>query len=221
MHDDRIRFVMLSDTHGFEVEIPNGDVLLYGGDFSAGRGSIEQTYKFAKWIGSQPHEYKIMIAGNHDFPLDNDAYLCKRIFEENEIVWLRESHFTIYDNLVVWGSAYHPKIWGKFELERSDMPAVWALIPEKVDILLTHGPPRGIMDYSVLGANPGNVGDDALNAWYLERKVNDRPRPMIHMFGHIHEGYGVKQLTGTWFYNASICNEHYEPVNKPFVWDFN
>ena len=65
-----MRFVMLSDTHGEGVDIPEGDVLIYAGDWSPGRGDLEDTHKFAQWIGDQPHTHILVIPGNHDFAAD-------------------------------------------------------------------------------------------------------------------------------------------------------
>jgi Icc-related predicted phosphoesterase len=42
-------------------------------------------------------------------------------------------------------------------------------------------------------------------------------KPKVHAFGHIHESYGWYYNEYTIFVNASICNESYAPVNKPYV----
>ena len=78
----------------------------------------------------------------------------------------------------------------------------------RMDILISHSPPFGVMDEENYGCKP------------LLNLVN-RIKPKIHAFGHCHEGYGVKGINGTLFVNASSCNRQYVPVNKPIVIDFD
>ncbi|GFF29606.1 metallophosphoesterase domain-containing protein 1 [Aspergillus udagawae] len=56
-----------------------------------------------------------------------------------------------------------------------------------VDIMITHGPPAGVLDTVVHGES---VGCEGLFA------AVKRARPRMHVFGHIHEGYGA--LRGEW-----------------------
>jgi Icc-related predicted phosphoesterase len=49
------------------------------------------------------------------------------------------------------------------------------------------------------------------------RAAVERVRPRVHIFGHIHHGYGMMDWNGTRFVNASVCNEQYRPVNPPAV----
>ena len=76
-----------------------------------------------------------------------------------------------------------------------DLAKHWALIPPDLDLLVTHGPPRGIGDRAVLGS----VGCDDLRAAVLAA------RPRAHVFGHIHEARGQYSVPGcpTAFYNAA------------------
>ena len=49
-------------------------------------------------------------------------------------------------------------------------------------------------------------------------------RPKVHVFGHIHEGYGVTvsdEVHETTFLNASICTEAYRPENAPHQFRLN
>jgi hypothetical protein len=54
-----------------------------------------------------------------------------------------------------------------------------------VDIMMTHGPPKGILDQ----CEQGSMGCDNL------LRAADRARPRLYCFGHIHEGYGAKLIT--------------------------
>lgn len=204
-----MRIVMFSDTHGhFDIEIPDGDVLIFAGDLGR-TGTILELAEFNKKLGDLPHKHKIVIAGNHDFMFDEHKDLSKNLL--TNAVYLEHQSYQI-DDIKIFASPYHPKIWGKFELEREELYPLWDMIPNDTEILITHGPPYGIRDRSVRGHK--SVGDKAL------KDATNRVRPEAHIFGHIHEGYGHSQFMNTHFFNVSICNEKDEPVNKPIVWDY-
>jgi Icc-related predicted phosphoesterase len=86
--------------------------------------------------------------------------------------------------------------------------AIWARIPETTDVLLTHGPPMGILDRTSRGER---VGCEAL------REAVARVRPRLHVFGHIHEAYGTHEEAGTLFVNPSTCTLRYRPTQAPIV----
>ena len=71
-----VRIVCLSDTHvqHEQLTIPAGDILIHAGDFSR-RGGIVQVKEFLDWFAQQPHQYKVLVAGNHDTILHRDYYL--------------------------------------------------------------------------------------------------------------------------------------------------
>jgi len=87
---------------------------------------------------------------------------------------------------------------------------IWAKIPKNLDILITHGPPFGILDRTIRGVTAGC--SKLLEAVQLKA-------PRIHVFGHIHEGYGMLKKNGTAFVNASLCSANYDLMNKPVVID--
>ena len=65
----RIRIVCISDTHGQHAKlgVPDGDVLIHAGDFMAFGDTPSEIVDFNQWLGKQPHRYKVVIAGNHDW----------------------------------------------------------------------------------------------------------------------------------------------------------
>lgn len=87
-------------------------------------------------------------------------------------------------------------------------PEKIARIPQQTDILVSHCPPFGILDKSASGANMGNK--------YLRQGV-ESIAPGYHLFGHIHEAYGVYKTSRTTFVNVAVVDENYEPVNHPVV----
>jgi Icc-related predicted phosphoesterase len=85
----------------------------------------------------------------------------------------------------------------------------WHSIPSNVQILITHGPPAGILDFTIDGRHAGSTS--------LLAELNQRVKPQLHLFGHIHEGYGICKIEETKFINASICNPDYMPIHSPLV----
>jgi Icc-related predicted phosphoesterase len=206
----RVRIVAISDTHGRHrsLEIPAGDVLVHAGDLSM-RGEPEVLADLDDFLGSQPHAEKLVIAGNHDFSLQDEpeetAALftnCTYLFDEAALV----------AGLRVYGSPWQPwhHDWA-FNLRRGpEIRAVWDRIPADTDLLVTHGPPAGILDRTRHGLEVGC--EDLLRAV-------ERVRPKAHVFGHIHEAPGRVTVGETLFVNACSCDLTYRAVRAPVVFD--
>ncbi len=116
------------------------------------------------------------------------------------------------EGIHIYGSPWQPWFhdWA-FNLRRGpEIRAKWRLIPPKTDVLITHGPPYGHGDRTILGEIIGCR--DLL-------EVVERIRPRFHIFGHIHEGAGLTANEHTDFINASSCNHRFEPVNEPIVFE--
>ena len=91
--------------------------------------------------------------------------------------------------------------------ERRD---AWETIPEDTDVVITHGPPYLVGDYTYRGVSAGC-------AHLRQKLVNISPK--LHVCGHIHEGYGEEEIDGAKYVNASICTLGYQPTNKPIIVD--
>lgn len=207
-----MRIVCISDTHGQhdKLALPDGDLLLHAGD-STKRGTEEQIASFDRWLRRLPHRYKVVIAGNHDFAFE-------RIPEARTWIvgatYLQDEGIEI-EGLHIWGSPWQPRFFDwAFNLDRGEpLRQVWSKIPAKTDILVTHGPPMGILDATFRGEA---VGCEEL------REAVERIRPKLHLFGHIHESYGLVERTWpdgrvTRFVNASTCTLSYSPDQAPVV----
>jgi predicted phosphodiesterase len=204
------RLVLLSDTHGYHarLRVPDGDVLVHAGDFCS-HGKEKEARSFARWLAAQPHAHKVVIAGNHDRCLELDLGLGERLFEGATYLLDREATVA---GLRFYGSPWQPEFlsWA-FNLPRGEpLRAVWSKIPNDVDVLVTHGPPFGVLDGTFLGAL---VGCEEL------RTAVDRVMPRMHVFGHIHEARGAAVEGRTLFVNASTCTLGYEPTNPIVVVD--
>lgn len=207
-----VSVVVISDTHTFHnrVVIPPGDILIHCGDFCS-TGRLVEADAFAHWMSRQPHAHKIVIAGNHDICLEHDRYLGYKLFEELGVTYLFDEETTAC-GLRFYGSPWQPEFhdWA-FNLPRGEkLREKWAKIPKGIDVLMTHGPPYGILDLA-----PGDrvVGCEELI------KVVMEIRPQLHAFGHIHEGYGKGDWDGITFANASICTGLYQPTNAPLTFN--
>ena len=99
------------------------------------------------------------------------------------------------DGLKIFGSPYTQKYGkGAFQYSKSDDHLAWNYLPEKIDVLITHGPPYGILDQTHKGDHVGSVG---------LMKAVQRIRPRLHIFGHIHEGHGKREKSGIIFMNVA------------------
>ncbi|WP_166261902.1 metallophosphatase domain-containing protein [Marinobacter salicampi] len=209
-----MRIVMISDTHSMhrQVKVPDGDLLIHAGD-CLGVGTLEEVEDLNDWLGTLPHRHKVVIAGNHDWCFQTDPEAARQRL--TEAVYLEDSGTTI-EGLKLWGSPWTPVFFDwAFNLERGDALAErWARIPDDTEVLITHGPPAGILDKVSNGSHDESVGCADLLA------AVERVRPRLHVFGHIHEGYGRHETEATAFINASTCLASLKPLNPPVVIDF-
>ena len=207
-----MKLIAISDTHGLHgsLTIPDGDFLIHAGDLTR-HGTLEDVIDFNNFLAALPHPHKIVTAGNHDFCFEKNRKACEEIL--TNCIYLQDQEVTI-EGVRFYGSPWQPWFYDwAFNLQRgSEIRAKWDLIPEGIDILITHGPPYGIGDLTARGDNAGC--QDLL-------KVVEKIKPRVHIFGHIHEGYGVTSNGVTAFINASTCDQVYNPVNQPVVYEYN
>lgn len=218
------RLTFISDTHTKHEKLngflPGGDILLCAGDISS-RGYKTELENFFKWFdGIDNYDHKIFIAGNHDFGFQDEPETIKGLLTGYKTIdYLQDEYLGIQDGdepeLKIWGSPWQPEFhnWA-FNLPRGEkIKEKWDLIPNDIDILITHGPAFGKLDY---------VPYDGLNVGCEELlKRIEEVKPKIHLSGHIHSGWGYVFNGETHFFNAAILNDRYEFRNKPITieWD--
>ncbi|KAF9255844.1 Metallo-dependent phosphatase [Marasmius fiardii PR-910] len=216
------RFVCISDTHSHTFPVPEGDVLLHGGDLT-NTGTVNDFEKTMEWICRLPHRVKVLIGGNHDLTLHTRWYddnwdrwhyrigkqdikpimeLLKGPKAKNAGVIYLEDEATTFQakeggrSWSVYGSPWSPWFFDwAFNYQREEGKRLVSKFP-KTDILLTHGPPHGIFDRT--------SGGDYAGCTDL-RNCLPFLRPRIHVFGHIHEAHGG--YTHSWKENNSKCPE--------------
>ena len=212
-----MKIVAIADTHGMhrDIIVPRGDVLIVAGDIT-GHDDIEEVFDFNNWLAEQPHEYKVVVAGNHDGCLEKAGYELSSIYL-SDAIYLENTGCVIPwrdKNYKIWGSPFTPRFldWHFME-DRDKIQKHWDKIPEDTDILVTHGPAHGFLDEVEPSWKRGHLGCMELT------KAVERVKPQLFLFGHIHDGYGVKKTNDTLFVNCSTCTEDYVPTNSPVIID--
>jgi Icc-related predicted phosphoesterase len=223
-----MKFTFISDTHTFEKKIQKhligGDTIVHCGDFMDTGRDLSQLKQFLKWFnGLKNYQDKILIAGNHDrlFQDYDEETVFELVSEYEDIIYLQDSGIKYVegkDIVNIWGSPWQPEFNGwAFNLPRGgyELEKVWNKIPKNTDLLITHGPPQGILDTSGEPYNKNLLGCNL-----LAKRVKE-VKPKIHVFGHIHGSHGYKFDGHTHYINASMLNERYEVAYKPIHIDWN
>jgi len=213
-----LRCVAVSDTHNRAegIAIPDGDVLLHAGDLTM-KGGPEELRRAAAWLGSLRERFRAIIAipGNHDFGIEDDPDGARALFADHGTTLLIDEPFEL-DAVTFYGSPWQPWFFDwAYNFPRDDRGATakqtWAKIPAGTDVVITHGPPHGILDRTQSG--------DYAGCPYLLRELRERVRPKVHLFGHIHEGYGEQREGETLYVNASTCDFHYAATQPPLAFE--
>lgn len=209
-----MKIVCLSDTHRKEKNIvpPDGDILVHCGDYSF-QGSEKETAEFAAWLAGLPHRQIVMTWGNHERGPERDPALHRAILQNvgPRLTLLEHSAATV-EGIRFFGSPYTPRFcnWA-FNVDRGPaLAALWSQIPDDTEVLLTHGPPAGILDQVEAGwGRFDNVGCED-----LARRITQLPRLRASIFGHLHlQGGRTETHNGVQFVNAAVCTEDYHPEN--------
>ena len=210
-----MKILFFSDTHGQHRKLknlPQADMLIHAGDISK-RGEDHEVEDFIRWFSALNYPYKIFIAGNHDFYFEDETVNRIQKMLSPDTYYLCNTGVSI-EGINIWGSPITPTFFNwAFNKDRgSEIAKYWNKIPKNTNILITHGPPFGVLDKTRTGLNAGC--EDLL------RKVKSI-KPAYHLFGHIHEGYGVCEKEYTTFMNGCILDENYSLVNQPLPFDIN
>lgn len=206
---DPFTVICISDTHGTQPPLPEGDLLLHAGDLTEW-GTFGELQAQLTWLARQPHKHKVVIAGNHDLLLDLDfqRHHPKRwkqvldltpgskderskVAEDlnwGDVVYLENTSTSIAcgndgQTLNIFGSPLTPQ-HGLFAFQYLGGNDIWrGSIPSNTGILLTHGPPLGHLD---------NIGVRKSGCPSLAEEVA-RVSSQLVVFGHIHIGYGQEK----------------------------
>jgi len=190
-----LTIVVISDTHELhrELEVPSGDLLIHAGDFTMFSRSAAAVLDFNEWLGELPHRSKVIVPGNHEFFLAEDP--SRRSLISNATVLVNDGVEIM--GIKIWGSPTTLAMGGAFSMSSArDRRILYSRIPGDTDVVITHGPPYGILDQS-----PGSNFPQGC------RELRDavlRVKPLLHVFGHIHGAHGMVSNEDTVFVNAAL-----------------
>ena len=211
-----MNIIVISDIHTRwnEVTTSDCDILISCGDYSF-RGEEQVVRDFHTWLSKQPAKHVISVQGNHELGVEKNFPLAKQIVADIDpkIRFIDEGLVEI-EGIKIWCSAitpfYHDWAWNRYRGD--EIKRHWDSIPDDIDILVTHGPPHGILDKTL------NTGEH-VGCADLKDRIDKLPNLRYHCFGHIHEGYGQLIVGQVAYINAAICNEKYKAVNKPICFN--
>jgi len=206
----------ISDTHTYHdlLTIPKGiDMVIFSGDCSNPRdlyNNEPEVRKFIDWFSSLPIEHKVFVAGNHDTSIEK-GLVTKADFDVAAIHYLENTHITI-EGIKIFGSPFTPSFGGgwAFNKARNKLDRIWSKIIDKdTDIIITHGPPKGILDLGI-DRNHKMEFCGCKSLWNVIKSIN----PQLMLFGHIHNcsdviNAGTRTVDGlkTIFSNGSVVTD--------------
>jgi Icc-related predicted phosphoesterase len=204
-----MRIWFLSDTHceHQRLVVPAVDAVIHCGDESTHGNAWmneREARQFFEWYTSLTIPTRIFVPGNHSTAIEQGLI---RASDYPEITFLIHESVELH-GFRIFGSPFTPQFYDwAYMKDRSVLDTVWQSIPDKVDILITHGPPKGILDVTadMRTGRPINVGSKS-----LMRHVTERIKPRIHAFGHIHDepevhNFGTITQGATQFINCACC----------------
>lgn len=201
--------VLFGDTHELhrEVEVPTGNILICVGDFTMFSRSFSAIVDFNEWLGELPHRHKIVVPGNHEFFLESNPK--RRGLLDNAHVLIDEG--IEIEGLRFYGSPMTPLYGAAFgKSSPNDRERHWSKVPDDTHVLVTHGPPFGILDVSPDQAE--RMGDPE-----LRNRVRELPSLKLHAFGHIHGAHGAVEEDGVTFANVALMGHLGDLVQAPTV----
>ena len=193
--------------------LPAGDLLIHAGDLTntGTRSEIQRTLDWLKtlqkpWPGSSDgFRHIVVIAGNHDSYFDERSrsnydkaqksrqqHGGQLALDFGKIHYLQHSSVTLHfpgdplRKLKVYGAPQIPKCGGKeFAFQYARGNDAWSgTVPDDVDVLVTHNPPKWHLDVP----EAGGLGCEH------ELKEVWRVKPTVHVFGHVHSGHGRENV---------------------------
>jgi Icc-related predicted phosphoesterase len=206
----------ISDSHTYHgfLKVPdNIDMVIFSGDCSNPRNPYtneQEVRNFITWFNSLSIKHKIFVAGNHDTSIEK-GLITKDNFEQCGIHYLENNTIEI-EGLKIFGSPLSPTFgngWA-FNKDRNKLERIWRnIIDDDVDIVVTHTPPKGILDLAK--KMDGTLDFCGCNSLMNRiREIN----PKLHCFGHIHNNgniinRGRRELDDldTLFSNGSIVTD--------------
>ena len=207
-----MKIAIFSDTHTahWKIKVPDADLLIFAGDMTHCRTDREVT-DFNAFLGTLPHRHKVVVAGNHDHRLTEDPDKAKALLSEATYL---QDEAVVVQGITIYGAPWNP-LFNDYACDAFALPRgkvlkrKWDMIPQGIDILVTHTPPSGILDQN----GPVSHGCTDLAAAVVER------RPKYHIFGHIHNRHGSVRHGETRYINCNVQGKH-GVLRTPLLLDY-
>lgn len=203
-----LKLVHVSDTHLKPFNPEPGDILIHSGD-ALNYGDLNELYKFSNQLSAVAPAYKhvILVAGNHDRIFEEAPELAIELLKETiPNLHVLHNQSIELEGLKFYGTSDNPFFcnWA-FNKYPEELMQSYANIPDDVHVLITHNPPKGILD---------KLYEKSLGSPELTHQLPRLTKLKAHLWGHIHYSYGQVTIDGVQYSNAAICDESYTAVNK-------
>jgi len=239
----------ISDSHNYHqyFKIPKVDMAIFCGDGASSRNTginANEAKNFLDWYSDVDIPTKIFVPGNHSKAIEAGYFKPE---DYPDLIWLINQEyvhdlsysychwdnmnppcdgrtFYVEKKIKIWGSPNTPTYghdWA-YMSNRGKIHRYWDAIPYDTDILITHGPPRGIGDLTV--RKDGVMLQDGCRN--LRKQIHKRIKPKIHAYGHFHDNkteeinnYGVRRVAGcdTVFVNCACHVFGSDSINNGIV----
>ena len=199
----------ISDSHTYheQYKVPEVDTVLFCGDESNQRNPFlneAEFFNWFDWFDSLPIPNKLYIPGNHSTYVFHNEKRVQELFFASDIYWMHNEETTI-DGLKFYGCGVSPTFgdW-VYMSDRNKMNRYWEQIPDDVDVLLTHTPPKGILDV----AERRDRNFDLAGCSALRKRIDKLSSLKLHAFGHIHDdefiaNSGLLYRNGVYYANCA------------------
>jgi len=205
----------ISDTHTYhdQLIVPEDiDMVIFSGDCSNVRDPYKNEHEvrnFITWFDNLNIKYKVFVAGNHDSSIEK-RLITEENFDQIGVHYLENTSVEI-EGIKIFGSPYTPTYgnWS-FMKERHKLDRMWdKAIPNDSDIVIIHGPPKGILDLSYNRRH--QLERCGCKSLMNKLKI---VKPKLMLFGHIHNcddiiNAGIRLVDGleTVFSNGSVVTD--------------
>lgn len=210
-----LNILHISDTHGFHSSFiypeETIDIVIHSGDSTNIRSPYmneREFMDFIYWYKEFPAKYKIYVAGNHDSYIFEANTFARKLMKDLGVIYLEDTGIEI-EGIKFWGTPWTPRFgdWC-FMKDRAKMYKVWERVPVDTNVLITHGPPMGILDITQNRDRTYDIcGDKSIHNYF------DKWEDMKYIcFGHIHDSgyclnYGIKEYKEIKFVNSASVED--------------
>ena len=210
-----MKIACLSDIHGnLNFTVQDCDICFIAGDICGSSDIYKQLAylegPFSDFLyGLKKRKIEtILVFGNHDLIFEKAKHLvpdldCKILMDE-----------VYYTNgYKIYGTPWQPVFFDwAFNLTEEELAEKFSKIPDDIDILICHGPPKGILDKTIEGKNVGSIS--LRNR--IDKIIKHGTLKLVH-FGHIHHSYGSLTIDDVTFVNSSLCDDNYNLYRKAIM----